>query len=215
MLATLNSTTSRVSWTLRALVALAALAVLALPAVYLSTTSGVLADDAKKPAEKEPAAEFLPPLSPSEEKILAVLEKPTTMEFHETPLQDAIDYLKDLHGIQIRLDTKALEDAGMGSDTPVSYSVNGVKLKSGLRWLLRPHDLTYLVRDEVLLITTTDNAAVELFTRTYPVGDLAGQIVAKRQPRLPGDERDPGGRWRDRRAQGNVGHRQGIAGYPL
>jgi len=175
MLATLNPTTSRVSWTLRASIALGALAALALPAIYLSTTSDVLADDARKSAKDEPAAEFLPPLSPSEEKILATLEKPTTMDFTTTPLRDAIDYLRDLHGIPIQWDTKALEEAGMGSDTPMTYTQNGVKLKSGLRLLLRPRSLTYVIKDEVLLITTEDAADHELITRTYPVGDLAEQ----------------------------------------
>jgi hypothetical protein len=175
MLATLNRTTSRVGWTLRALIILCALAVLALPAIYLSTASSVLADDAKKSAKNEPAAEFLPPLSPSEEKILATLEEPTTMDFTETPLRDAIDYLRDLHGIPIQWDTKALEEAGMGSDTPLTYTQNGVKLRSGLRLLLRPKSLTYVIKDEVLLITTQDAADQELITRTYPVGDLAEQ----------------------------------------
>jgi len=180
MLATMNSTTSRVNRTLRALVAVGALAVLALPTIYLATTRHVVAGDANKAAQGEPADEFLPPLSPSEEKILAVLDETTTMDFTETPLQDAVGYLSDLHEIPVRLDTKALEDIGVSSDTPFTYRVNGVRLKSGLRPLLRQKDLTYLVRDEVLLITTEDVAEMELLTRTYPVGDLVDQEDGKK-----------------------------------
>ena len=170
MLATLNSTPSRVSWTLRALIALSALAVLALPAIYLSSTSGVQADDAK-----EPAIEFLPQPTPSEERILAALEGPTEMDFTETPLQDTVDYLKHRHKIEIQLDNRALEDAAIGSDTPVTCTVKDVKLKSGLELLLRDMDLTYIIQNEILLITTKDTAETELFTRTYPVGDLVEQ----------------------------------------
>lgn len=179
MLATLNSTSSRVSWTLRGLIAAGGLAVLALPVVYFSSTGGLLADDADptKPkaaatAAKEPAIEFLPAPSPAEEKILAALEEPTAMEFAETPLQTVVHILSDYHGIQIQLDDRSLEDAAIGADTPMDCSVNGVKLKSGLRLLLRNKGLAFIILDEVLLITTPERAATELLTRTYPVGDL-------------------------------------------
>jgi hypothetical protein len=179
MLATLNSTSSRAGWTLRGLIAAGALAVLALPVVYLSATSGVLAEDKdpSKPesaatAEKEPAIEFLPPPSPPEEKILAALEEPTTVEFTETPLTGVSDSFAKRHKIQIELDYRALEDVGISGDVPITRHLTDVKLESALRLLLRDLDLTYLVKDEVLLITTQDVAAQELFTRTYPVGDL-------------------------------------------
>jgi hypothetical protein len=179
MLATLNSTTSRVSWTLRASIAFCALAALALPAIYLSTASSVLADDAKESAVKEPAVEFLPKLTPTEERILAALEGPTEMDFTETPLQGAVDFLMKFHNINIQLDNRALEDAAIGSDTPFTRKVNNVKLKSGLELLLRDMDLTYLIKNEVLLITTKDKADTELLTRTYPVGDLVEQKNAE------------------------------------
>ena len=38
--------------------------------------------------------------------------------------------------------------------------------------MLRPIDLTYIIRDESLVITTPDVAINELTTRVYPVGDL-------------------------------------------
>ncbi len=34
------------------------------------------------------------------------------------------------------------------------------------------YDLTYIVKDEVLLITTQDKAETELVTKAYPVADL-------------------------------------------
>jgi len=110
--------------------------------------------------------------SPAEKKIREALEAPTQMEFTETPLQDAVGYLKDLHGVEIQLDTRAMEDAGVGTDTPVSRVLNGVSLKSALRLLLGEYDLTFIVKDEVLLITTQDKAEAELVTKAYPVADL-------------------------------------------
>ena len=115
-------------------------------------------------------------VGPAEAKINKELGEPTTMEFIETPLADAVDYLKDLHGIEIQLDTKALEEAGIGSDTPVTRTLKGISLRSALRLMLGAMDLTYVIKDEVLLITTTDVASQELVTKAYPVADLVIRI---------------------------------------
>ena len=63
-------------------------------------------------------------------RIRKALDQPTSIEFVEAPLQDVIDYLKDLHGIEIQIDTKALEDASIGPDTPVTRNLKGITLKS-------------------------------------------------------------------------------------
>ncbi len=111
-------------------------------------------------------------VGPAEKKIHDALDQDTTMEFTEMPLQDAMDYLKDLHGIEIQLDSKALEEAGIGSDSPVTLNLKGISLRSALRLLLNPMDLTSIIKDEVLLITTKEKADTELVTKTYPVADL-------------------------------------------
>ncbi len=121
---------------------------------------------------KRYTATDLKTVTPIEKKIREALQSTTKMEFTEMPLIDAVDYLKDYHDIEIQLDNRALEDAGVGSDTPVTRMVNGISLKSGLRLLLGEYDLTYLIKDEVLLITTVDKAETELVTKAYPVADL-------------------------------------------
>jgi hypothetical protein len=168
MLTTLKNTKARVSWAVGVLIAVAGLAALTVPGIYFSSPSKVLAED-----PGPPATEYFPPPTESEKKILDTLNRQTTrMEFTQTPLRDIGDYLTDAHGIPIKLDVKALEDAGQGPETPVDFSIAGVTLKSGLNLLLAQQDLTYLIKDEVLLITTKEKAESEVMTRTYPVGDL-------------------------------------------
>ncbi len=129
---------------------------------------------------KRYAVTDLKTVSPAEKKIREALESPTRMEFTEMPLIDAISFLKDFHGIEIQLDSRALEDAGVGSDTPVSRNVNGISLKSALRLMLSELDLTYIIKDEVMLITTKDKADTELVTKAYPVADLVIPIRSMR-----------------------------------
>lgn len=53
-----------------------------------------------------------------------------------------------------------------------------MKFRTALKLLLEEYGLTYLIHDDVLLITTSDKAETELFTRTYPVGDLVQEFPA-------------------------------------
>jgi hypothetical protein len=116
----------------------------------------------------------------NEERILAALDDKTVLEFTDQPLSDAIQYLKDRHDIEIQLDEKALEDEGIGTDTPVSRNISGITLRSALRLLLGELDLTYVVKNEVLLITTKAEAEALLVTKVYPVGDLVIPIPQMR-----------------------------------
>ena len=72
-------------------------------------------------------------------RIRKQLDEPTSIEFVEAPLQDVIDYLKDLHNIEIQIDTKALEDASIGADTPVTRNLKGITLKSAAAADARRH----------------------------------------------------------------------------
>lgn len=109
---------------------------------------------------------------PREKKIDEQLHSPTTLEFIDTPLSEVIEYLKDLHQIEIQLDKKALEELGVAPDTPITKNLKGISLRSALRLMLGEMDLTYLVTDEVLLITSKDRRDNELSTKVYPVADL-------------------------------------------
>ncbi|NDC64001.1 MAG: hypothetical protein EBZ59_08490, partial [Planctomycetia bacterium] len=109
----------------------------------------------------------------TEQRIYEALEKPVErFDFNETPLRDVIAQIEDAQGIPVQIDAKAFEDAGLDLMTPVTKNVSGISLRSALRLLLGELDLTYLVKDEVLLITTKDKAAENLVVKVYPVADL-------------------------------------------
>jgi hypothetical protein len=128
----------------------------------------------KAVAAKEPAAEK----SQSEtnkEDIKRALDDMTQMEFVDTPLQDVIDYLKDVHkakghpGFEMVLDTKGLNELGITPETPFTKNLKGISLRAALRLMLRDLGLTYVVRHEVLVITSPEEAC---YTKVYDVADL-------------------------------------------
>jgi hypothetical protein len=128
--------------------------------------------------------------NPAEKRIEDALKSPTQLEFVETPLSDVIDYLKDYHGIEIQVDKKALDDVGIGTDTPVTKNLKGISLKSALRLLLKEMSLTYIIENEVLLITTPEEADSKLVTKVYPVADL---VLPIRDPGFQGGFSGMGG----------------------
>ena len=104
-----------------------------------------------------------------------MLDASTQIEFVETPLKDVVDYLKDLHHIEIQLDSEALKEAGVNESTPVTKNFKGISLRSALQLMLAQipgAEVTYVIRDEVLLITTKTEAENIRVTRVYDVADL-------------------------------------------
>lgn len=103
-----------------------------------------------------------------------VLEQPVTLEFIETPLTDVKDYLESVTGAQFYLDTRALGDVGIETDTPLTVTLKEVPLETALDVVLTQLDLTWTVRGNLLAITTPEAAQNPsmMITRIYPVDDL-------------------------------------------
>ncbi len=107
------------------------------------------AGTAEKKCRKLPAD-----LRSGKEVIEEELARPTTFDFRETPLQDIVDFLRAKHKINIVLDKKALDNVGIGADTPINCHLANVPLEPALNLMLRQLDLTWTIHQRVLLITT-------------------------------------------------------------
>ena len=108
-----------------------------------------------------------------EREIYESLDKPVSnWDFNESPLRDVQRSIEDQFRIPVEIDARALEDLGLDLDTPVTQSLTGVSLRSALKRMLGPIDLAYIIKDEVLLITTKEKAEENLVVKVYPVADL-------------------------------------------
>ena len=119
----------------------------------------------------------------AEKRIQAALASPTEIQVVDKPLHDVTDYFQDLHGITIKIDGVALEAVGIQTNEPVTMSISGVSLQSALGLILRDLDLTWTIRDEVLQITTLDEAESNPVTKIYPVDDFVKDHDDPRQSR--------------------------------
>jgi len=129
-----------------------------------------------RPASLEIAA-AAPDDRSAEEKIREQLSEKTDLEFADAPapLKDVIDVIRAKHHIEVILDQEALKQAGIDpAATLVTKSLKDISLRSALRLILNDMELTYVIENEVLTITTRDKADTLLKTKVYDVRDLAG-----------------------------------------
>src|SRR5262249_17385118 len=98
---------------------------------------------------------------------------PISLNFSDTPMRQVLDDVRHLSGLNVVVDAAALRDEGICVDCPVTLQLQDVTLKSALNLLLRQAHLTYVVKDEVVLVTTDRQARGKLVTKTFSVGDLA------------------------------------------
>lgn len=108
----------------------------------------------------------------AEARILRQLESRESFVVKDVPLSTFVEAIGKRFGINVAIDQKSLEDFGIDTATPVSVHLRDVTLESGLNLVLETLELTWIIRNETLVITTPEQAESELETRIYPVRDL-------------------------------------------
>ncbi len=115
--------------------------------------------------------------SAKEQEIEQRLSTPVALKFERRPLAEVIEYLGKIAQVPTYLDPQGLQAEGVGSDTPISIDLSqDISLKSALKLILEPLRLTYVIKDEVLKVTSEDVKRGQLYTVMYPVGDLVIRI---------------------------------------
>ncbi|QDV41921.1 hypothetical protein Enr13x_17640 [Stieleria neptunia] len=107
----------------------------------------------------------------AEQRINAVLNDETSITFIQTPLQEAMQTLSAQHNIPIVIDLRALEEIGLDDEVGVTIDLKNVTLRAALRLTLRDLELTYLIKDEVMQITTVEAAEDNLILAMYVLPD--------------------------------------------
>ncbi|MEI6524674.1 MAG: FecR domain-containing protein, partial [Planctomycetota bacterium] len=112
----------------------------------------------------------------AERRIFRALRERGEATFNNTPLSSVMQTFSDQYGIPIVIDQKALEDETVTPEDPVSLNVPEISLRSALKLILEPLNLTYVIQDEVMKITNKKNSANVV--RVYPVGDLVVPVMS-------------------------------------
>ena len=105
--------------------------------------------------------------------IYLKLRSPVLLNFKDTPLSEVIAHLQDVTGVNMHLDQVGLSLEGVVSDTPITFDIKEeIQLRSALNLILEPLRLGYVIKDEVLKITSEELKDGQIIQRVYPVADL-------------------------------------------
>lgn len=102
------------------------------------------------------------------------------VKFDGVALGDALDFLRDVSGINMTVNWKALEAAGVTKDTPVTLRLRNISARKAMEMVLAEAGgssaLTYDVDEGVVEITTKELADQRMYTKVYPIEDLIMEI---------------------------------------
>lgn len=106
----------------------------------------------------------------------AKLEKLIDAEFVEQPLSQVLDYISDdkITGVQFHIDIRSITEAGITTDTPITFHMKNMSAEMILRLMFRDFSspLGYWLEDGVVIVTTQDEVESHLETRFYRINDL-------------------------------------------
>lgn len=97
------------------------------------------------------------------------------IEFIDTPLKHAVEFLSDAHVVPFALDKAALEEKDISLDRPFNLTIKDQTLETALKLMLDPLDGKAILSDGTILITTEDEADEKkhFYTVIYNVQGIA------------------------------------------
>ena len=107
------------------------------------------------------------------------LQRKVTFEFVDTPLEEAINFLRGLAGVTMIVDPRVLAN----NPPPINLRVTDMSLNLALDWILRLAELEYALKDNAIFVSKADKLQAEAELRIYDVSDLTSNV-----PDFPGPE---------------------------
>ena len=105
--------------------------------------------------------------------VQKALDKHLDVKLKNAPLNEVAAYLADRAGVNVLLDSKAFDDAGIFHALTVTFERKDVRLGIAIREMLAEHKLAFTIPDDdVLLITTAAAVKERPVVRVYNVADL-------------------------------------------
>jgi len=106
-------------------------------------------------------------------EIRKKLQRKVTFEFVDTPLEEAIGFLRGLANVTMIVDPKVV--AG-GAAPAINLRVTDMSLDLALEWILKLADLEYALQDSAIYISKPNALIQTVELRIYDVSDLTQTI---------------------------------------
>jgi hypothetical protein len=144
-------------------------------------------DNWRETLQKSPALAFLKKdlkLSRAEAKMVKALKTPLNIDLEDSTLEAVIDHLQRVSGVSIVVPKSVLEQKSITKRAPVSIRLKGVTMRTILKKVLSDFDLTFVVREDNIVIATEEQVQESLSTRVYPIADFLPMLGVDVNPKL-------------------------------
>jgi general secretion pathway protein D len=116
-------------------------------------------------------------MSPAEQAIQQKLLSEVNVKYTNRALGEVLNEISTVAGVPVVLDERALQAVRVSPETPVTLDLpSSIKLKSALNLILNKLELTYVIENDVLSITSLDAKRSKVYPKTYRVTDLVTPI---------------------------------------
>jgi len=100
------------------------------------------------------------------------LQRKVTFEFVDTPLDEAVSFLRSLANVTMIVDPKVIA----GGAPAINLRVTDMSLDLALEWILKLADLEYALKDNAIFISKAQNLIESVELNIYDVSDLTQTI---------------------------------------
>jgi len=112
--------------------------------------------------------------------VMEKLKQPIPVSFEDNRLENVVEYLRNVTGVDFFVNWRALEGAGIEPGTTVNMQLQNVPADKALRLILDQVGgdlvpLGFTIDDGVVTISTLDNLGRNTVIRTYDIRDLVVQ----------------------------------------
>ena len=116
-------------------------------------------------------------LSDAEQEIQRRLSTPVDINYKNRPIAEVLQDLSAVTNIPIVMDARAMAEMRVTSDSPVTLELTkAISLQSALNLILGEYELTYVIENDVLNITSIEAKRSMVYPLTYRVTDLVTPI---------------------------------------
>ncbi len=109
-------------------------------------------------------------IAPEDQDILNKLKSiRITIDMQNAPLTAVVDYIREISGLNIVIDTKAIPSP---AEEMISIKVSDIVLEGALRLMLTPKQKAHMVQGGVVIVTSQDVLKKQVKLELYDVQDL-------------------------------------------
>jgi hypothetical protein len=111
------------------------------------------------------------PRPTASDKIRRTLDQVIALDYQGNSFNEAIGHLKDRTQLPVLVDQMALQQMGLVDGGPVNVELRNTrgKIRQALQHLLASHNLTYIIIEDSILITTEETALNRQMRQRIPI----------------------------------------------